>query len=230
MSGFSQGLKQRPALPADPIDIQGHISLLPAAVSQLSSLLNSLLTQQDTVITVMGGLSAASKAPSGGSSSSHSSRKSSSSSSKQPAASMASSSTGARHQQQRVASGTASAGLALPSWHRRLQIASQIVEDRLLDQAQQWAGMFGLSAKKQKEILGSVPKALQAAGRALCAVLPCSYCCNNPTCGNADTVSAAFALVRGKACVCGGCLGGLTPEAAADKGVVPARCVSFYSV
>ena len=46
-----------------------------------------------------------------------------------------------------------------------------------------------------------------AAGEALCAVMPCSACCNNPRCSSLDGVSASFALVRGKGCVCGGCLG-----------------------
>ena len=46
-----------------------------------------------------------------------------------------------------------------------------------------------------------------AAGEAMCAAVPCSACCNNPRCSSLHGVSAGFALVRGKGCVCGGCLG-----------------------
>lgn len=55
--------------------------------------------------------------------------------------------------------------------------------------------------------LSGVAGALQAASSALAAAVPCSYTCNNLSCSNLSTVSEAFALVRGKACVCGGCLG-----------------------
>jgi len=41
------------------------------------------------------------------------------------------------------------------------------------------------------------------------AAVPNRYGCNNPACTNLTTVSDAFALVRGKSCVCGGCLGRL---------------------
>jgi hypothetical protein len=54
---------------------------------------------------------------------------------------------------------------------------------------------------------GTVPKHLLAAGEALCAAVPCSACCSSPRCTNLSGVSAGFALVRGKGCVCGGCLG-----------------------
>ena len=54
---------------------------------------------------------------------------------------------------------------------------------------------------------GTVPKHLLAAGEALCAAVPSSTCCSNPRCTNLSGVSAGFALVRGKNCVCGGCLG-----------------------
>jgi hypothetical protein len=53
----------------------------------------------------------------------------------------------------------------------------------------------------------ALPAAFTAAGEALCAALPCSSCCNNPRCTSLRGVSAAFALVRGQGCVCGGCLG-----------------------
>jgi hypothetical protein len=53
----------------------------------------------------------------------------------------------------------------------------------------------------------SLPTALVAAGEAMCAAVPSSTCCSNPRCTNLSGVSAGFALVRGKSCVCGGCLG-----------------------
>jgi hypothetical protein len=53
----------------------------------------------------------------------------------------------------------------------------------------------------------SLPALLIAAGEALCAAVPSSACCSNPRCNNLSGVSAGFALVRGKGCVCGGCLG-----------------------
>jgi hypothetical protein len=53
----------------------------------------------------------------------------------------------------------------------------------------------------------SLPDECVAAGEALCAAVPCSACCSNPRCTNMGGVSAGFALVRGKGCVCGGCLG-----------------------
>jgi hypothetical protein len=52
-----------------------------------------------------------------------------------------------------------------------------------------------------------LPILLAAAGEALCAAVPSSACCSNPCCSNLAGVSAGFALVRGKGCVCGGCLG-----------------------
>jgi len=48
--------------------------------------------------------------------------------------------------------------------------------------------------------------ALQAAAQAIFAAVPNRYGCNNPACFHLTTVSDAFALVRGKSCVCGGCL------------------------
>jgi hypothetical protein len=52
-----------------------------------------------------------------------------------------------------------------------------------------------------------LPAVLKAASKALAAAVPCSYACNNWGCRNLSTVSEGFALVRGKGCVCGGCLG-----------------------
>jgi hypothetical protein len=60
-----------------------------------------------------------------------------------------------------------------------------------------------------------LPRLLAAAGEALCAAVPSSACCSNPRCTNLHGVSAGFALVRGKGCVCGGCLGLQTGGAAA---------------
>lgn len=76
-------------------------------------------------------------------------------------------------------------------------------------------------------LLPELAAALEAAGRALCAALPCRFCCNNPDCSNMDGVSEAFGLVRGKACVCGGCLGVLKAREApgAPEGAVAARWV-----
>jgi uncharacterized membrane protein YgcG len=55
--------------------------------------------------------------------------------------------------------------------------------------------------------LSGVAAALKAASSTLAAAVPCSYTCNNWGCRNLSTVSEGFALVRGKGCVCGGCLG-----------------------
>jgi hypothetical protein len=49
-----------------------------------------------------------------------------------------------------------------------------------------------------------LPMALVAAGETLFAAAPSSACCSNPRCGNLSAVSAGFALVRDKGCVCGG--------------------------
>lgn len=46
---------------------------------------------------------------------------------------------------------------------------------------------------------------LRELGELLCASLPGTFGCNNPGCTNVATASEAFMLVRGKACVCGGC-------------------------
>jgi hypothetical protein len=56
-------------------------------------------------------------------------------------------------------------------------------------------------------VILSLPTALVAAGEVLCAAVPSSSCCSNPRCNNLGGVSAGSALVRGKGCVCGGCLG-----------------------
>jgi hypothetical protein len=61
---------------------------------------------------------------------------------------------------------------------------------------------------------------LDKLGVLLSALLPTRYCCNNPGCVSWQTDSEGFLLVRGKACVCAGCI-------AADKGPTaeaPAYC------
>jgi hypothetical protein len=68
-------------------------------------------------------------------------------------------------------------------------------------------------------LLPSLPTALSAAGEALCAAVPSSACCSNPRYTNLAGVSASFALVRGKGCVCGGCLG----LQAGGSGAVPSQ-------
>jgi hypothetical protein len=86
------------------------------------------------------------------------------------------------------------------------------------------ARVGGRERRQATAAAGEIASQCLAAGEALCAV-PCSACCNNPRCSSLDGVSASFALVRGKGCVCGGCLG-LTsggPAAMPCHGVVAAR-------
>jgi hypothetical protein len=76
--------------------------------------------------------------------------------------------------------------------------------------------------------LPALAASLKAAGAMLCSALPCSFFCNNPACVNVSGLSEGFMLVRGKACICGGCLGITSPghviaEALAD--VLAARRV-----
>jgi hypothetical protein len=59
---------------------------------------------------------------------------------------------------------------------------------------------------------------LDKLGVLLSALLPTRYCCNNPGCASWQTDSEGFLLVRGKACVCAGCIAadnGSTAEASA---------------
>jgi hypothetical protein len=67
----------------------------------------------------------------------------------------------------------------------------------------------------------TVADGLRAVGEALLAGLPCAYTCNYPYCSNFSTVSEGFALVHGKACVCGGCVGVSSAAAAATAGAAP---------
>jgi hypothetical protein len=64
---------------------------------------------------------------------------------------------------------------------------------------------------------------LQSLGEVLCAQHPSRFCCNNPRCSNFATASEAFLLVRGKACACGGCLGGSRRPALAPTFCMGAR-------
>lgn len=54
-------------------------------------------------------------------------------------------------------------------------------------------------------------------GSLLCTALPGAFYCNNPGCTNLATVSEGFALVRGKACICSGCLEAPRPASAAAR-------------
>jgi hypothetical protein len=57
-------------------------------------------------------------------------------------------------------------------------------------------------------------------GVLLSALLPTRYCCNTPGCASWRTASEGFLLVRGKACVCAGCIAADT-ESTAEA---PAYC------
>jgi len=60
-----------------------------------------------------------------------------------------------------------------------------------------------------ENVLGAM-KALEEAllgrGQLLSILIPSRYCCNNPGCGNIAGPSESFFLVRGRSCVCGGCV------------------------
>jgi hypothetical protein len=79
----------------------------------------------------------------------------------------------------------------------------------------------GLSPVIHNSLL-DVASGLGVAGEALCTALPTRFCCNNPSCSSTAGASAGFALVRGKACVCGGCVG-LAAGAAVPQDAVAAR-------
>lgn len=53
---------------------------------------------------------------------------------------------------------------------------------------------------------------LSRTGEILTSRLTSSYLCSNPQCANMATCSAAFQLVRGKACVCGACVASLQQQ------------------
>jgi len=60
-----------------------------------------------------------------------------------------------------------------------------------------------------EKVLGAM-KALEEAllrrGQLLSLLIPSRYCCNYPGCGNMAGPSESFYLVRGRSCVCGGCV------------------------
>jgi hypothetical protein len=68
-------------------------------------------------------------------------------------------------------------------------------------------------------------QSLREAGQALCAAVSCSSCCSNPACTNLGTVSESFGLVRGRRCVCGGCLAEQPDSLGAEKALAAARYV-----
>jgi hypothetical protein len=77
-----------------------------------------------------------------------------------------------------------------------------------------------------KQALMNLSAGLSWAGGLLCAALPNRYFCNNPGCRNVAGCSAGFGLVRGRACVCGGCVVGAQDAAGvtgAPRGAVAAR-------
>jgi hypothetical protein len=53
--------------------------------------------------------------------------------------------------------------------------------------------------------LHALADALQGFGSALAASLPSRFGCNWPGCVRLSGVSEGYGLVRGQACVCGGC-------------------------
>ena len=80
------------------------------------------------------------------------------------------------------------------------------------------------------QVILSLPTALVAAGEALCAAVPSSGCCSNHRSTNLGGVSVGFALVRGKGCVCGGCLGLQAGGVVPSRGVLAARSVQIEGV
>jgi hypothetical protein len=111
---------------------------------------------------------------------------------------------------------------------RRLQALERRVQGMVEQQQQSQQQYLQLLAKEQQAAdmwdcseLQELSRVLLCVGQGLCGSVPCSFCCNNPACSNLGGVSEAFALVRGKGCVCGGCLGGL--EGQDRRGAVAAR-------
>jgi hypothetical protein len=97
-----------------------------------------------------------------------------------------------------------------PQQRRSLQAA----EAGLLSRRQglQWhRSKWSISNQALKEnfrLFDCHARCLQEAGAQLCSLLSTRFCCNNPRCSNMATASEGFLLVRGKSCVCGGCLMG----------------------
>jgi len=64
----------------------------------------------------------------------------------------------------------------------------------------------GASLRHLVPAVQTLARVLYTQGLRLCAASPSAFSCNNPLCRNLASVSKAFELVRGKGCVCGGCL------------------------
>jgi hypothetical protein len=90
---------------------------------------------------------------------------------------------------------TSSAGTLLQLVLAGLQTKSKSVAGSL--QRQQQLALLGE--------LGGLADALQGYGSALTAALPSRFGCNWPGCVRLSGVSEGYGLVRGQACVCGGC-------------------------
>jgi hypothetical protein len=73
-------------------------------------------------------------------------------------------------------------------------------------------------------LLTALARSLHVVGQLLCS-LPSRLHCNNYDCVNLCTASEASALVRSKACVCGGCMVGMATSEAAANEVPAARWV-----
>jgi hypothetical protein len=73
-------------------------------------------------------------------------------------------------------------------------------------------------------LLTAIARSLHIFGQLLYS-LPSRQRCNNHDCLNLSTVSEGAALVRGRACVCGGCMAGMATSAAAADDVPAARWV-----
>lgn len=63
------------------------------------------------------------------------------------------------------------------------------------------------SLKQALHGMKALEGALMRRGQLLSVLIPSRYCCNNPGCGNMAGPSESFHLVRGRSCICGGCVG-----------------------
>jgi hypothetical protein len=80
-----------------------------------------------------------------------------------------------------------------------------------------------------RPLLTGLAKWLHVMGTLLSS-LPSRFHCSNFDCASLSTVSEAFALVRGRSCVCGGCVAGLTGSEVASREVHAARWVVVEGV
>jgi cell fate (sporulation/competence/biofilm development) regulator YlbF (YheA/YmcA/DUF963 family) len=55
------------------------------------------------------------------------------------------------------------------------------------------------------EARGELEASMQRIAGCICSQVPCRFCCANVSCTNLGSLSECFALVRGRACICGGC-------------------------